>query len=648
MVAQAPAAPSLTRQQRDLLGALVTAVDRSTAGSAADHEWHIHVLRASDGSHYVAISVAPDAPLLGEGPILIYVRLATSSVPGLTTAAERSLVREWLQGSRTDPRLLPRRGLAIGDMPALGAGASIVRGGVSAVGSPDLKIMDLERERSRQRKEEDEKRRRASLEGAVAVPTDRFPFEDFEIGLPAAFADGSRAVQRALTAGPGTYDLFVAWADARQSGANAAVHVARRRLQLAPAGAEFGLSSVIVADRIGVRDVPHNAVDQRARPYVIGTTEILPARAAVFTPEQRISVAFQIVNPMASATGKPDVRVELRIVRLTGTREETQAALSPLTYNDTTLPADFDVRLGHPLIAALSAPLASVPRGQYRLLLTAEDRVAGSIVSGATEFRVVGTPATLLAEAPPLGRRFDVTEVLRLPLVTPLVDRLAPAAGASPALTKALAAARAGRFADLLIVDAVPETERGVRAALTGLGLLSVGDLGAIAQFEQALALGLDPAPLQFLLGAGRALQHRDPDAIAAWQSVRDAGVPRTLIDRLVADAYLRRKDYARAAATIAGDDLAGDASATRTLAATRILTGREAEAVTALDALLIRHPDDADARWLLLHALYAAFVSGNRAIADRLQSEGQLYIAAQGPHAALLSEWLKVVTGGK
>ena len=124
VVAQAP--PQLSRQQRDLLLGLIAAVDRaSTAPTpAAGYEWLTHVLRASDGSHYVAFSVAPPAHTLPTTPIVLYVRLATAVVPGEVTVAERSIVREWLQGSRVDPRLLPRRGgVAIGEMPPMGAGA---------------------------------------------------------------------------------------------------------------------------------------------------------------------------------------------------------------------------------------------------------------------------------------------------------------------------------------------------------------------------------------------------------------------------------------------------------------------------------------------------------------------------------------------
>ena len=78
--AESQAAPDLSRQQRDLLGALVTAVDRvsaearsgkvdaATAPPPSTHEWSLHVLRASDGSHYLAASVIPPAAALPAYP----------------------------------------------------------------------------------------------------------------------------------------------------------------------------------------------------------------------------------------------------------------------------------------------------------------------------------------------------------------------------------------------------------------------------------------------------------------------------------------------------------------------------------------------------------------------------------------------------
>jgi hypothetical protein len=634
------------------LNLLLTTVE--TAGSPAagtDDGWMIHVLRASDGSHYVAVSFTPPPGRLTDRPILIYLRLATAP-RGKRALAERSAVREWLQGSRTDPRLLPRRGgIAIGEMPAMGAGASIVRGGVSAVGSADLKIMDLERERARQRKEEEEKRRRAELEGTATSVTDRLPFEDFELGTASVFADGTRAIQRAFTAGPGTYDLTIAWVDASQPPAKAQPQHARRSLQLAPASAtDLGLSSVIVADGIGVRTTPYTSIEQRAHPYALGATDITPARDAILTPDERLAVAFQIVNPMAAPSGKPDLRANLRIARLSGVREEPVASLSPLVYDATTLPPDFDVRLGHPVIAAMAAPLKTIPRGDYRLIITIEDRVAGTMVSGGTDFSVIGTPASLLAEAPPLGPRFDRAGALAPPALGAVVEALAPAEP-SAALSKALLSARAGRLGELLIEERVPPEEQAVRVTLTGIGLLSVGDLGAVAQFERASQLKAPGGPIQYLIGAARASQNRDADAVTAWRAARDAGFAPSLVETLIADAYLRQGDYRRAAEIMS--ERPTEPAALRTFAATRIAMGRPADAVAVLDSLLsdawpegpASRAADAEVRWLLLHALYAEFVAGNRSRGPRVAEEAARYIESTGPHAALAQEWRRVVT---
>ena len=640
--ALAQAAPELTRQQRELLLRLLNEIDRAPAASVPEGNWLVHVLRASDGSHYVAFSITPDQQSLPDKPTIVYVRLATATPATTTTGAERSVVREWLLGSRVDPRLLPqRRGIAIGEMPPMGAGAIGTRGAAS-VGSGDLQAMALERERSRQRREEDEKRRRAALEGVGDLDLTRLPFEDFDIGAITVSTDGARAIQRALTAGPGTYELSVAWADATQPPTKAQYYFARRTLQLAPAASEFGLSSIIVADGISVRPAPYDSLQQRAHPYAIGLTDITPARDVIFTPSQQIAVAFQIVNPTSSSSGKPDVRISPRITRLNGTREETVATLSPLVFDAATLPPEFDVRLGHPLIAAFAAPLATIPRGDYRLVVTAEDRVGSGVVAARAEFTVVGTPESLLAEAPPLAPRFQSAAVLEKPVIDEVLDRLAVST-ASPALTRALESARAGRFADLLVADAVADSEQGARAALGGLALLSLGNPAAVVEFQRALQLQAPAAAVEVLIGAARALGGRDLEAVAAWEAARQAGFPRPTIDRLIAEAYLRQKDFARAAAAIG--ERPSDAKSLTTFAATRVGTRRPTDAIAVLETMLAQQPDEREVQWLLVHALYAQFVGGDRSVAGRLRTEAQRYIDANGPHAALASEWLKVIT---
>jgi len=638
--------PSLNNDQRGLLAALLAAVDAAPpAAEAVPDPWQTHVLRASDGSHYVAFSVAstPATPIDAK-PLLVYVRLSTVATPPITTLAERSMVREWLSGSRVDPRLLPRRGILLGEMPALGTASGFIRRQENAAGSTDLTALAIQRDRDRQRREEQERQRRASLEGSTAAVPDLLPFEDFDFVTPEVFADGTARLQRALTAGPGVYRLTVAWVDAAGTAGKSPVRLAHRVLDLPPAlPDEFRLSSVIVADEVGVRPVPYTTLEQRAHPYSLGVTEIRPARDTVFANSEQLSLAFQVINARALDTGKPDVTIDFRITRQAGSREEQVAALTPLRYDTTTLPPDFDVRLGHPLIAAMSVPLATLRRGAYRLHIAATDHVTTTTTRDAVEFSVVGTPASLLDEAPPLGRRFVREDALDDMVLATLVRALTPASP-SPALRRALDLAASRTFIDLLAEEPVPQPEQATRAALTGLALYAIGDVSALTRFQQAYALGGPGGPIQFLIGAVRATQGRDPDAIAAWQSASDEGL--NIGAPFLVDAYLRRGDGARASALVSAELAGRPAEGTwaRALAASHLANGRHQEALALLDAQVAAAPNDLDVRWLQLQALFSRVVRDGGAERDRFNDLARAYIAAGGAHAELAAEWIKVL----
>jgi len=638
--------PELSKDQRDLLRAVVQAVDAATPQAPTpESSWQAHVLRASDGSHYVAFSVAssPAAPIAANR-VLLYVRLSLAPESSGRAAAARSGVREWLAGARTDPRLVQsRRGFAVGEMPAMGAATAGGRG-AATVGSADLQIMGLQRERDRQRKEQQERDRKASLEGAGAEVVDWLPFEDFDLIAPARFADGTPAIQRALTAGPGRYHLSVAWVDAAAKPGKAPLYVAQHLLDLPPAlPDEFRISSVVVAEDVTVRETPYTAIEQRAHPYSLGVTEIRPARDTVLTNSEQLSLAFQVINARAPDTGKPDVTVNFRITRQVGSREEQVATLTPLRYDATTLPPDFDVRLGHPLIAAMSVPLATLTRGAYRLHLAATDHGTTTTTHRAVEFSVIGTPLSLLGEAPPLGRRFRREDAIAEAVLTALVQAFMPASP-SPALRRALDQAASRTFIQLLAEEPVPQGEQATRTALTGLALYAIGDVSALGRLQQAYGVGGPGGPIQFLIGAVRATQGRDPDAIAAWQSARDEGL--NVSAPFLVDAYLRRGDGARAAALVT-TELAGrpaEGAWAHALAASHLANGRHQDALAVLEARLAAAPDDLDGRWLQLHALFGRLVRDGSADRERFKDLARTYIAAGGAHASLAAEWVKAV----
>lgn len=644
-------APNLSRPQRDLLHAIVLATD-AAAGQPEDAtaSWQTHIMRASDGSHYVAFSVEPRPGALPRGPALLYIRLATAASTDAERSGERSAIREWLAGNRSDPRLLPRRHIAIGDMPAFGPGAIGVRGSTASTGSNELRLMAMERERARQEEQDQNKKRRANLEGREVVSRDLLPFEDFDLASLSSRADGTRIVSRALTAGPGEYDLYLAWADATSTKPPAPIRVLRKSLRL-PAASTAGLttSSIILADRVGLRSAPYPGAEQGAHPYSIGLMEIVPASSARYTPDRNISVAFQVINAQSSDAGTPDLTVGFRIVRLSGERESPVASLNPQHYNQATLPADFNLRLGHPLFAAVTAPLATLTRGDYRLKVLVTDRVAGTSANADADFAVVGTPASLLAEAPALGATFRRESVLEPGTRAQIVSALTPPSP-TPALARALAIATTGKLVDLLVEEPVAATESGPRSALTGLAFFSIGDASSAAHFQRALQQGAAAGPTQFLLGAARAMQSRDADAIAAWQAAIASGAAPAVARPLLAEAFLRRHDPQRAAETVAAPPVERSNGVwLRVSAATRIATGREAEAIALLEPHLAADTSDQEARFLLLHALYAQVIRAGqprgREDQQRFSEHARIYIDAKGTHAALAAEWLKVIS---
>ncbi len=266
------------------------------------------------------------------------------------------------------------------------------------------------------------------------------------------------------------------------------------------------------------------------------------------TDTENMSVVFQVINARPADSGKPNVDIAFEVVRVVNSQEQAVAALTPQNYSEKNLPAEFDLRVGHPLFATVSAPLASLKRGSYRLKILVNDRIAGRTATADADFTVAATAMSLLREAPPLGLPFRKESILAADVLPGILASLRPASP-SPALQRAFDLAAAGRFVELMVEEPVPAAEEGVRAALRGLAQLSVGDAGAAVQFQRAQLLGAPPAVTRVLSGAARAAQSRDADAISAWQEALTAGAPRALVAPYLLDAYLRRADYTRAAA---------------------------------------------------------------------------------------------------
>lgn len=652
-------APNLSRTQKQALLAAVTAA-RDAVPMAEDGHWQMHLLRASDGSHYVAFSMEAPSDLTPTERLVLYVRLQPRPTdPPASTTPPRSAVEEWLKGERGDP--LPMRARRVvtvpsGELPMGGTAATMTRDG-SGQNSAAIALMERQLQKQRDEEAARARARREELEGKAKVPLNLMPFEDFEVGAHVVAAAGRPPVfQRALTAGPGDYDVVVAWSVVDDRDRPLRSGARRHAISLPPVQTEgLSLGSVILADAIRARAEMYSSDQQTAHPYAIGGTEIDPAPDAVFTNDERLSIAFQIFNAAPSTTGKPDVAVALRLYRQTPGGEELAASLAPLEYSEGTLPADFNLLQGHPLLAAFAAPLRTLPRGEYRLAIAATDRLSRASATADTRFRIVATPAALLASAPPFTAPFVRARLLQTAVFDPILDALAPAA-ASPGLASLLSLARQHRFVDLMVDVPVGVGERGTATLLQAMAAYALGDTPrAIAvRLGRALEAGAPAGATQFWIGAVHALEGRDADAITAWTSARDAGWPLALVAPVMADALVRvgRMPDAGRTAREAIDAGALDPSLARVAAAADLAARRYAAAADRLATHLAFRSDDGEAQWMLVHALFGAIVGTDAETAltrdearGRLRQAVERYQAGGGRHRALAEEWLAFAT---
>ncbi len=138
----------------------------------------------------------------------------------------------------------------------------------------------------------------------------------------------------------------------------------KKRLTLpAATTTDLTIGSVILADGIQIRTAPYKPAEQASHPYAIGLTEIVPSADANFADTENLSVVFQVINARPADSGKPNVDIAFEVVRVVNSQEQAVAALTPQNYSEKNLPAEFDLRAGHPLFATVSAPLATLKRG---------------------------------------------------------------------------------------------------------------------------------------------------------------------------------------------------------------------------------------------------------------------------------------------
>ena len=327
------------------------------------------------------LSRRPPMPLPA-GPALLYVRLATVD-PQARRASPNA--RRFASGSPAAASIhacCRARGIAVGEMPVIGRRRHGARAAQPAsTGSNDLRADGA---RTRARATEAGGARQAAPRGARRQGRSRratlLPFEDFDLASRSVRGDGTRVITPRVHGG--TRRLRPVRGVGRSGGAEAgddgsgaatiAAPAAGRPLQALDHRAASSSPTTSAS-----APTPYPPTEQAAHPVFdwtdgdrAGARRRLHARRA---SRRRVPGHQRRGRPRPASPMSPSASASSAS---TGERETAGRVAQPaVLQRDDACRADFDLRLGHPIFAAVSAPLATLGRGDYRLKITVNDRV---------------------------------------------------------------------------------------------------------------------------------------------------------------------------------------------------------------------------------------------------------------------------------
>jgi VWFA-related protein len=183
----------------------------------------------------------------------------------------------------------------------------------------------------------------------------------------------------------------------------------------------------------------------------------------------------------------------------------------------------------------------------------------------------------------------------------------------------------------------------------SGVSLLATGEY---AKAELTLKKAIDPdtdstAALTYLAASFAASGHDDA-AASAWQTALVDGDEIPQIYQWLADALMRKHDYAEARTLLeeASGKWPNDMRFTKPLAMLYATFGKGREAVRTLERYLEQQPNDTNAAYLAVEWIYHVHAAGaavhNRADDLKLaHTYAAAYEKASGPQLALVKQWL-------
>jgi hypothetical protein len=378
-----PVRKPLNATDRAELLSLLKAVDlaqETDVLSDAGIGWDNHVLKSSKDTSYVPFILGLSDQPEAFTSAAMYVR-AVSRHDGVRSADEHSAMRERLMRGDPPPSRTETVWVGSGEMPVGGPGASSGRQSTQAVtgASTILALQQREFEKQKAAQEEAKKKAESNRHDRFLFPFEEYYFFD----MKSARAGEPRTVARALALSPGEYDVYVGLLDRARTKTSSPV-VTRHTVTIPDFWNDrLAVSGLMFVSGVQVLKTPLKSEDQEARPYTLGLTEVTPRLTRSFTPDDPLSVVFQICNYGAPDS---DLVVEYNFYSLSKGARTLFNRTPPQRYNDEDLP-----RAGgweSQTFAFQSVSLRTFPPGPYELEVTVKDRLTRGAATSSTTFTV--------------------------------------------------------------------------------------------------------------------------------------------------------------------------------------------------------------------------------------------------------------------
>ena len=274
-----------------------------------------------------------------------------------------------------------------------------------------------------------------------------------------------------------------------------------------------------------------------------------------------------------------------------------------------------------------------------------------SVMRGAEEvarlyrpFQITSTPLASISTMLAVPRAFDRDQLLTSDVVDSfmdVLDRGRPAIEATTAQVRAGTLQGAGR-------QAFETGDQLAASFLRGLELFAEGQLNqAATQFASALRIDPQFEPAVFYLGACFAAAGQDDRAATEWRRALLGSDKSPLTYAAFADLLFRMGEPLQAIEPLREAVAAWpeDDELRRRLGVAYSLTHQYRDALESIEPYIARHPDDAEALLVAVHAIYALHLVEEPVLTeteaqDRMAQYAKAYAVANGPHAALVAGW--------